>query len=172
MNVFACYVPKCSILMVRQINCILTYLRVFQLFIVFNVRFGGLPVGAQHMELETIGAVSFAEIVLRIKNHVGDEGANVHWRYACGLPTQYLLYSSVQLNLLLYHLICSVPSHVSHSKFSMIMRVCVHNRYNIMAQAMLLLMVVPQTSADTSMSSTVLESRELITGNLTTSLLS
>lgn len=46
------------------------------------MRFGGLPVGALHMEGETTGAVSFAEVVLRIKNYVGDEAANVHWRYA------------------------------------------------------------------------------------------
>lgn len=79
-----------------------------------------------------------------------------------------LLYSLLQLDLLLHHLICGAPSHFPHPKFSMMMRASVHNRYNIMAQAMLLLMVAPQTSADTSMSSTVLESRELITGELTT----
>ena len=80
--------------------------------------------------------------------------------------TSILLYSLFRLDFLLYHLICGAPSHFPHPKFSMMMWVSVHNRYNIMAQAMLLLMVAPQTSADTSMSSTVLESRELITGEL------
>lgn len=123
--------------------------------------------GALHMEGETTGSVSFAEVVLRIKNYVGDEAANVHWRYAFCLPIQYaVLFVSVRFAPLSSYLWCSFA--FPHPKFSMIMWVSVHNRYNIMAQAMLLLMVAPQTSADTSMSSTVLESRELITGELTT----
>lgn len=52
-----------------------------QVFIVFNVRFAGLPVTAYTSEGENTGLLPYFDVVSHLKSHWADGSGNRHWRY-------------------------------------------------------------------------------------------
>nr|PNR33085.1 hypothetical protein PHYPA_025028 [Physcomitrium patens] len=61
-----------------------------EIFIVFNVRFGGLPARAWSSQKGNTGDVSLADFVSHIKS-LGDGAGNMHWRYTIMAQAMLLL---------------------------------------------------------------------------------
>ena len=127
------------------------------------MRFGGIPAEAwSHRGENNAHLMPFAGVVSHIRSNLGGGNGNVHWRY-CSNSSRIQLFLCIVLDLIIASPFLVTFSLTSNSSDAII---SFYDRYKIMAQAMLLLLVVPVQTPTNSLQSSdaVLETRQLITG--------